>query len=609
MEFDPPVARRLRDEWTHLRTLWLELPTHPSVLDAVEPFGKSGLLLRYAALDWNHRPLEILGRRSERERARAVKRLTMWGAQLSHAYGVLSHDVPKAEIGHLLCPFVKLDLEGHVRIGFLPASPSIRATNRYMPPEAKAQWPRCDPRGLVYLVGGLLSGLWVRDDSTETAKLTSIIDRCLDPDPGRRYQSLDDLRTALIDSGQVHDSTAVRGWNELHAWDLTEAGVGFLAIDKLPKALRLFEEALTLDPSSRVADNGRDIVLYRLGKALVPFRPRPAVVRAPDPEAVVHAPAPEATPWVEWSDSEPLTIRLESERAFAEALAIYRSVRLDDTNRASVLTAKARCHLMLGEAGHAIDYAGRALLADPARTEAMAIKVSGFLLAKHHHDALRHADELLVATPDEASAHYARGRCLLGLGRLVEAKESFDRASVLRPDLLQAMLLRREVDRCLKNVRDSVGTQPAVALDVPEYLAELRPILAGGHIEDAMLVLQRPEHEGDAVAQLLLARCLAVASRFEQALAIYDRAASLGDEVRHEALVGKAAALVDLDRVHEALCLLDRLCAERPDDPDSIEGRARALALAGRTAEAEAEYQRFIVLTGDRANLRVRSTR
>ena len=46
-------------EWLRLRDLWLKLPQYPNVLDPIGRGDGAKLLLRYAAIDWKHTPLDL----------------------------------------------------------------------------------------------------------------------------------------------------------------------------------------------------------------------------------------------------------------------------------------------------------------------------------------------------------------------------------------------------------------------------------------------------------------------------------------------------------------------------------------------------------------------
>src|SRR4051812_36711327 len=39
-------------DWSRLRALWLRLPAHPHLIEAIEPCGDDSLKLRYSAIDW-----------------------------------------------------------------------------------------------------------------------------------------------------------------------------------------------------------------------------------------------------------------------------------------------------------------------------------------------------------------------------------------------------------------------------------------------------------------------------------------------------------------------------------------------------------------------------
>jgi tetratricopeptide (TPR) repeat protein len=589
MKFEPPMEPSLHESWRRLCSLWLDLPAHPNMLEAIEVSGDRGVLLRYSAIDWPHQPVRIDGGRA------ATRKLATWGAQLTEAFQVLVREVPEDERGWFSRPFAKVDIGGHVRCGFLPADPSDATAARSMPPEARQQWPACQEEAFVFLVGRLLADLSVPVASAPKTPITPIIERCLSSKPSKRYKTLADLGIALRSAGAP--SVAVRRWYSLAAWSLNEAGGGWLAIDAPKAALSVFEDALRYENYTHLARQGRNAALTRLG--------RPTESNADWQTTALPVAAMEQVR--SWAEAEPEAVRLETERAFADALNVYRSVRPEANNHGALFSALARCHLNLGEAGHAVDYAQRALAVEPRRTDALTIKVSGLISSRKAPEALKTADELLALIPNDGSAHYLRGKCLLALSRLVEARESFDRACALRPQLVEAMLLRREVDRCLKDLRKTVGHQEPMVLDVPGHLAELRGALVGGRTQDAIEMLQRPEYEADAVAQLILGGCLAFDGRFEESAEVYERASTLSGENRYPAMIGRACALLELGRPADALDVFDVVRRENPGNVDAFEGRARALEQLGRKGEAAEEFRRFVAAAGATSDLRVRS--
>ena len=264
----------------------------------------------------------------------------------------------------------------------------------------------------------------------------------------------------------------------------------------------------------------------------------------------------------------------------------------------------ARCYLRLGDTGPAIDYAQRTLAVDRSVVQAHQILIQAYLQRQQPADALRCVDALAALTGNDAPTIYQRGRCLFALGRLVEAREAFERATALQPSMIEAMLLRREVERSLKGVRDAVGDQPAQSTPVPHHLSELHAALANGGAREAIEALTRPEYAADRAAQLLLGGCLLFEKRADEALAVYVRVAAEPGEHRHAAVVGTAYALLELDRADEAAPLFERATAEEPNDLDAWTGQARALEALGRAADAAIAQRRALAIAEARSQVR-----
>lgn len=313
------------------------------------------------------------------------------------------------------------------------------------------------------------------------------------------------------------------------------------------------------------------------------------------------------TPTNVWETAEPEALRLEARGDLAAALQTYCDVILDGENQSAVFSSRARIHLALGETGHAKDYARRSICANPSRAAPRVVLVKALLSRREHAEALGEADLLLSSEPRDATHHYLRGKALFALSRLDEARKAFDVACSLEPTLLEVMLLRREVDRCIAMGRKQVGTQGPITFEIPAARAELRDVLISGRTNDAIKALSESRFADDPDAQLVLARRLVFDRQLERAVEIYDRVALKPDPYRHNAFVGKASVLLDLGRLKSAVALFVLLCAEKPNDIDASEGRARALEHVGRTDEAAGEYRRFVSLATSRSDVRVRA--
>jgi tetratricopeptide (TPR) repeat protein len=571
MELDPEEPDRL-EEWISLRQLWLELSPHPHILDAIAAGTGSEVLLRYAALDWKHAALRL------DPSSIAPQLVASWGAQLASAFQQIVTDVPEAEAGHLLRPLVKIDLANNVRLAFLPVAPE----DAHLPPEVRASWPRCDERAFVYLIGRLVrDSYYVALEPQAATAIEDIVAQCLREQPSERYATLEELHAAWT-------KLAFRSFkrDRLEAWQLAQEGMGWLELGQPRSALHAFRAAIRLNPRLLVAKSGRERALAALG----------------EPDDVLEQPETSTKP-PSWAEVAATGQQLEAEHEVAEALSLYGGVALDGVHDAETHAAIARCFASLGTVDRAIEYARRALAVDPRNLAALSAGARAYLLDHRHQDALRIADEWLAVDSGDGSAHYARGRALFALGRFVEARDAFDRACSLRPQMLEAMLLRREADRSVRRTADQAGTARPIRVEVPAHLQELRDALVSGRVQEAIPVLERPEYDHDAVAKLVHAACLAFAQRFEEAIAMYDRAAAISPDQRVPALIGKVQALLSLDRAGEALAELD--AARDLVDVDLVELRGLALRRVGLDGDAEHELGRVVAASGSRSDLRV----
>ena len=233
------------------------------------------------------------------------------------------------------------------------------------------------------------------------------------------------------------------------------------------------------------------------------------------------------------------------------------------------------------------------------RSDSTALFVQAIAHARRgeHANALWCADQLLELADDDADAHYLRGKALFALGRLADARDAFERAFALRPMLVEAMHLRREVDRAMAAVRRGAGASGSIPRAAGP-LADVMSMIASGWHDAALDALaDKPEPE----AQRLRAHCLAFLGRHAEALAIY---AALTD---HASRVGAAHALLALGRADDALAAFDAALAARPSDLDALDGRARALDQLGRAADAERTHQRATALALGRGERRAKA--
>jgi len=539
-----PVMELVADDsvdWEPLLHHWSGRQ-HPNILRALPATGRTAYV-HYAAIDWFWRP------------SSDASKVAGWANQLVSAYKAIA-ELPGSDWHHFARPLAKIDVGGHVRLAFLPA-PSPQGA--------------FDEQALVLVVGRVLETLCPNPADQTIARPIAL---ATSPDLTKRYRTLEQLERAF--ERLVSKTEMVRTLDRRRSWEHAERGLGFYWLERWEEAFDAFVEANEIKATP----------LAQWGMAACKAKLKVVVSAA-----------------VWWRDAKAQIDALEGQRDFAGALALYSRVHVIERDAAEVYARHARCQLEVRDVGTALDYAKRALELEPNRVDARQVRIRALVERKAYVEALAEADALLAIATHDASAHYLRGKVSIGLGRLEEARDSFDLALTLRPTMIEAMLLRREADRSLLKGGKTVGSQH-VALVLPDSLEPLREILAAGRSKPIIESLSTPSLGDDPDAQLMLARFLCFADRYDEAIAIYDR--YLDTSHRKTALIGKAGALLDTGRIESALALFDVAVAEAPHDLDACEGRARTLDTLGRTAEAAAEFRRFVDLGRGGANLRVR---
>lgn len=488
---------------------WLELLPHHHILDAIEIVDDT-LLLRYAAIDWELTPL------------RDDQRIATWGLQLVDIYMLIAAQFPGQE-AHFVRPLITFDVAARIRVGFMPS----QKRDVWIPSDVTSSWPACDEPGLVYAVAYALRDVCIGWNQATSEPVRSILERALGRVVRYRYPSLASLRAAFeaIASPPLDD-------NEQAALVAAEEGIGWLNLGDPVAATPRFLGALKLCPTLFVAQEGlaRCHALRHLGEV------------ASSGTAV-----------------KPIT-RADAHESRGQLLAAAR--RYDVEARAASGAAEqaiahvgaARCRLALGDASTALGSALAALAVDPRSGEALSIGARAAMSSKRYVEAIGLAQRRLAIDDTDAGLYYVLGRALLVRKRFIEARDAFDRACTLEPKRIEAMLLRREADRCARRVADAVGTARPMTIDLPEHLMAMRDPLAAGRVDEVIPQLELLVDDG--AAQLVLAECLAYAQRYDEALGVYGRAAELDPSLRARSTISRARALLFLERADEALAAL-----------------------------------------------------
>jgi tetratricopeptide (TPR) repeat protein len=217
-------------------------------------------------------------------------------------------------------------------------------------------------------------------------------------------------------------------------------------------------------------------------------------------------------------------------------------------------------------------------------------------------------DEILVAHPDSAEAHYRRANVLKDQGALDAAVSGYDAAIALKPDYAHAFCNRAVVLGQLQRLPEALASYDrAIALDpadaVALYNRGLLLITASGDKDAALASFDEaiacnpdfsPAHFGRATL-------LQEGKKWAASLASYDRVIALnpGDTAAH---YNRGTVLKQLQRWREALESYDRAIALNARLAPAHASRAEVLQELGRFAEALESYDRAIGISPGDSN-------
>nr|WP_255428136.1 tetratricopeptide repeat protein [Ramlibacter cellulosilyticus] len=224
--------------------------------------------------------------------------------------------------------------------------------------------------------------------------------------------------------------------------------------------------------------------------------------------------------------------------------------------------------------------------------------------------AERLAQALALRRPQDGFAHEAHfllGRAQAALGQNEDALRSFEAATLLKPDFVEAF---DEGTRALHQLE-----RHAEAAQWARRLCDLRPdpftrmvlgneLLLAGQSGDAAAVLAevRAADPGNLEAAVLHYRALIKAGRVEEALAAVDRALELGGRTA-PLLVMRSVPLERLARFDEGLACLDEALALEPHQRDALVNRGSMLLQTLRVAESVAAVEEALRTYPDDADL------
>lgn len=266
---------------------------------------------------------------------------------------------------------------------------------------------------------------------------------------------------------------------------------------------------------------------------------------------------------------------------FDEALVEIDELLARRADDAVALGTKGQILVGLKRREEGVALLGRSLELNPQLEWARRDLAHALRYLSRHEQSLATFNDIIARDPDDVDALSWKGEQLFNLERYDEAIIALDRALALKPDYPLALGTKGEVL--------SAQGKPADAIEL------LEKALAA----DAERVRRGGEGSIKDWAQLDLAENLRIVGRSDEALTHYDEMLAANPE-RVNALGGKAAALVSLERHEEALPILERALAIEPEYVFGISIKAAALSDGGQHEQA-ADLLTGAMLDGDLA--------
>ena len=383
-------------------------------------------------------------------------------------------------------------------------------TPMYMPPEQFANAAGCDERSDIYAFGVVLYQMAAggrlpflaalpRDGSRQQqlrfwqamyelhrksrvprldSPLRGIVERCLEKEPGRRYQRFGELRQDL-EPLLMDETGEVLGQPEpgsLRAGEWSDKGTSLSSLGRHDEALRCYDRALEIDPRYAMVWSNKGYTLHNLGRYVeavaccdmaLEIYPRygyawnnkgitlnslgryDEAMRCYD--MALEIDPKHAYAWSNKGNSlSDLGRNDEAVRCYDRALELDPRYALAWSNKGDSLHS-------LGRNDEALRCCDSALAIDPRHTNAWSNKGISLSDLGRHDEALRCCDRAVEIDPRDARAWYGKGYSLYGLGRYDEAVRCFDGALAIDQRHARAWYNKAAAEDALGLGQDAAG--------------------------------------------------------------------------------------------------------------------------------------------------------
>ena len=369
-------------------------------------------------------------------------------------------------------------------------------TPMYMPPEQFTNAASCDERSDIYSFGMVLyqmaSGgslpfqaplpIDSSDEERERfwresyrlhcqalvprldSPLFPLIQRCLEKEPNRRYQTFEELRADLgpLLRRQTGEKVKQPELIEFEAWEWLNKGASLKSLGRFDEAIQCYDQALRIDPQYAAAWSNKGNSLASLGRfdeALQCFeqalRITPQLVEA----------------WVSKGAS------LANLGRFAEAVQCYDQALRINPQYAEAWDNKGNSLGSLGRFDEAIQCHEQALVINPQYPEAWYDKGVSLSGLGRFAEAVRCFDQALRINPQYADAWYNKGNSLGGLGRFDEAIQCFEQALRITPQLVEAWVSKgASLANLGRFAEAAISFRKFIELAPPKYVQQVEEI-------------------------------------------------------------------------------------------------------------------------------------
>jgi tetratricopeptide (TPR) repeat protein/tRNA A-37 threonylcarbamoyl transferase component Bud32 len=601
-----------RERFRKEANVWVELERHPYLVRAYyvsEVSGRLYILMEYIAPnDQGLNSLEGFFKRQSPDLAQSLR----WAIQICHG---MDHAKVKGVRAHrdLKPANILIDQDGTVKItdfglaGVLSESSEFHGirlntqqgrigfsgqtlegagfgTPTYMSPEQFDHAAGCDERSDIYSFGIMLYQMAtggrvpflapLPKDNSEAemmrfwremhrlhsespvprldSPLSSIIQRCLEKDPGKRYPSFDQLRSDLDpmykrETGEVIKLPQMKG---LEDWEWVFKGISLDSIGRHEEAIQCYDKALVLDPRNTDSWNNKGNSLHSLGRheeAILCF------------DRALEIKPDEADAWNNKGNG------LDSLDRYEEAIRCFEKALDLNPRFAAAWSNKGNSLNKWGRYEDAICCFNQALELDPRMVEAWSDNGVSLHSLGRYDEAICCFNKALELNPLATKVLNNKGSSLNRKGRFEEAICLFEKALEIDPRYSDAWNNKG-------NSLDNLGRYEE-AFHCYEQAMEYDPKFYLGWIG-----------KGNSLGKL---------GRYEEAIRCFEKVLEI-DPRYIDAWIGKGRILNVLGRYQEAIHCYNKILELDPQHVEAWKYKGDSLDNLGRFQEAILCYEKAL---------------